>query len=110
MCHGSADLDLQDQLLYVLQQFIAIVDIGEGQFLVLGLDGSSIGSPPTLPHPHYQGELSSTDPLAHPMQQAAKGRAGSSAITASELAHLHPYHQGQLYCNAQAKYRAHTPE
>lgn len=112
LCHGSADLDLQDQHLYVLQQFIARVNTGEGQLiaLVFGLDGSSIGSPLTLPYPHYQGELSNTDPLTHPMQQAVKGRAGPSAITASEPAHLHPYHQGQLYCNAQAKYRAHSPE
>ena len=74
LCHGGpAALDLQDQPLHVLQQFIDEVRFWSGltQYWIRVCVVAELVSLPALPHPHHQGELSTLPRLAHPTLQLA---------------------------------------
>jgi len=93
------------------------VDVGVGQIraLVLGLGGSRASQPASSPAPTAAGEPSGTALPNSPKAAASKGLGQLSALVASRLARPKPpppqptpdpLNQSQLFCAAQARYRA----
>lgn len=67
--------------------------------LVLGQGSSWVGQPTSSPSPALHL-------LAYPVEQEARGRASSSVLAPSGLAHSHLHQQGQLFCITQARCKA----
>jgi hypothetical protein len=63
---------------------------------------------PALPHPHHQGQLSSTAPATSPNAAASKGQSQLYYSHAFRPALLNSCQQNQLYCAAQERCRAHS--
>lgn len=72
-----AALDLQDWLLYSLQQFIDGIDVGEwanSQTWIWAWMLAELISLPALPQKHHQGELSSTTLASSPSAATGEGQ------------------------------------
>lgn len=62
-------------------------------------------SRPVFPHCYYKASSPTLPGLAHSIQSSARSRDSSPALTFSDLSYSHSYHQGELYCLAQARWR-----
>ena len=97
--HGDPEaLDLQDWPFYPLQQFTYEVDIRVGQ--LKAWVAAELVSLPARPHPHHQGELSSTAPASLPNASLARGWASCPSLGFSRAAHQLSHYHSQFYCAA----------
>lgn len=87
--------------LFILQQSIDKVDVGvtNSKPWIYAWVVAELVSPPALPCPHHQDELSSSGPANLPSATATKGQDHVSCSHSLRLAHLSPSHQSLLYCD-----------